>query len=324
MKSSAYQFAAVGDTSVLEWVERDLGVPGPDEVAIEQQAVGVNYIDIYHRNGTYPLPLPSGIGVEGAGVVTAVGGNVDFLKPGDRVAYAGGPPGAYADTRCLPAARVVKVPDGIDLTIAAAMLFKGLTAWYLTHQTWPVKAGETVLLHAAAGGVGLIAAQWITSAGATLIGVVSSEEKRERLAAVGVEHIIVNGDGGFAGAVREIAPQGVDVVYDSVGKTTFAGSLDSLRQRGMLVSYGTASGPIPQNDGGIFGAKGSLYFTRCTIAHYMARRDQLETGAAALFAAILDGTLRPGEMQSYPLHNAALAQRALESRKTSGSLILIP
>lgn len=318
----AYKFSATGGPDVLTWVEAEVAAPGADEVMIDHAAIGVNYIDIYHRTGVYPLPLPSGIGVEGAGVVSAVGSNVTFVKPGDRIAYAGGPPGAYSTGRLVPAGRVVQIPDGVSFEVAAALLFKGLTAQYLIHAAYPVKAGETVLLHAAAGGVGRIAVQWLKHIGASVIGVVSTAEKAAVAKAAGADHVIIDADGSFAPKVREIAPNGVDVVYDSVGKTTFAGSLDSLKQRGMLVSFGTSSGPIPPNDGGIFGAKGSLYFTRPSIAHYMARRDQLEPGAASLFDMLQKGVVTSDRITTYPLADAAKAQADLEARKTAGSLVL--
>jgi NADPH2:quinone reductase len=322
MNYGAFKFTAPGGPEVLTWVEAEVAAPGPDEVLIEHAAIGVNYIDIYHRTGFYPLPLPSGLGVEGAGTVKAVGSNVSFVKPGDRVAYAGGPPAAYSTGRLIPAGRVVKIPDAVSFEVAAALLFKGLTAQYLIHAAYPVKAGETVLLHAAAGGVGRIAAQWLKHIGATVIGVVSTDEKAKIAKAAGVDHVIVDTDGSFAPKVREIAANGVDVVYDSVGKTTFAGSLDSLKQRGMMVSFGTSSGPIPPNDGGIFGAKGSLYFTRPSIAHYMARRDQLEPGAASLFEMLEKGIVTADKITSYKLADAAKAQADLEARKTVGSLVL--
>jgi NADPH2:quinone reductase len=323
MNYGAFKFTATGGLEVLTWVEAEVADSGPDEVLIEHGAVGVNYIDIYHRTGFYPLPLPSGLGVEGAGTVKVVGSNVKHVSAGDRVAYAGGPPGAYSTGRLIPAGRVVKIPDGVSFEVAAGMLFKGLTAQYLIHAAYPVKSGETVLLHAAAGGVGRIAAQWLKHIGATVIGVVGTDEKAAIAKAAGADHVIVDADGSFAPKVREIAPNGVDVVYDSVGKTTFAGSLDSLRQRGMMVSFGTSSGPIPPNDGGIFGAKGSLYFTRPSIAHYMARRDQLEPGAAALFEALQNGVVTADKITTYKLADAAQAQADLEARKTVGSLVLI-
>jgi NADPH:quinone reductase len=322
MSDGAFKFSATGGPDVLTWIEAEIAAPGPDEVLIDHAAIGVNYIDIYHRTGLYPLPLPSGIGVEGAGAVRAVGSNVTHVKPGDRVAYAGGPPAAYATARLVPAGRVVAVPNAISFDVAAGMLFKGLTAQYLIHAAYPVAAGETVLMHAAAGGVGRIATQWLTHIGAKVIAVVSTEDKAAGAKAAGAAHVIVDTEGTFAPKVREIAPDGVDIVYDSVGKTTFAGSLDSLRQRGMLVSFGTSSGTIPPNDGGILGAKGSLYFTRPSIAHYMARRDQLEPGAAAVFSALETGIVTPDQITTYALADAAKAQADLEARRTVGSLVL--
>jgi NADPH2:quinone reductase len=320
----AFRFSQTGGPEVLSWTEIELPAPGPDEIGLEHEAVGVNYIDIYHRTGAYPLPLPSGVGVEGAGRVTAVGGNVSHLSPGDRVAYVGGPPGAYAQVRLLPAGRAVKIPDWLDAKIAAATIFKGLTACYLVTQAYPVKAGETVLLHAAAGGVGRIAAAWLKHLGAHVIGVVGSEEKAAQARAAGVEHVVVSREGDFAPAVRALVPGGVDVVYDSVGRVTFAGSLDSLRPRGMLVSFGTASGPIPANDLGILGAKGSLYFTRCSIAHYMATNEQLRAGADQLFALLAAAVVPTDLVTTYPLREAARAQADLEGRRTAGSLVLLP
>lgn len=322
--TKAVRFSAPGGPEVLTFAEVTLAAPGPDEILLRHEAIGVNYIDIYHRTGAYPLPLPSGIGVEGAGVVLAAGSNVRHVAPGERVAYVGGPPGAYAETRLLPAARAVKIPDWLEASTAAAMIFKGLTAYYLVNKARPVKVGETVLFHAAAGGVGRIATAWLKHLGAHVIGVVGSEEKAAVAKAAGAEHVIVSRDGGFAPAVRALVPVGVDVVFDSVGHDTFAGSLDSLRPRGMLVSFGTASGPIPANDYGILGAKGSLYFTRCSIAHYMATNADIAEGAAALFALIADGTIPADSITTYPLSEAARAQADLEGRRTTGSLVLVP
>jgi NADPH2:quinone reductase len=322
MNYGAYKFSATGGPDVLTWTDVEVAAPGADDILIEHAAIGVNYIDIYHRTGLYPLPLPSGIGVEGAGIVRAVGSNVSFVKEGDRVAYAGGPPGAYSTGRLVPAGRVVKIPDAVSFEVAAALLFKGLTAQYLTHAAYPVKAGETVLLHAAAGGVGRIALQMLKHIGATVIAVVSTDAKADVATGLGADHVIIDTEGTFAPKVREIVPGGVDVVYDSVGRTTFTGSLDSLRQRGMMVSFGTSSGTIAPNDGGILGAKGSLYFTRPSIAHYMARRDQLEPGAESLFAMLTDGIVTADSITPYPLSDAAKAQADLEARKTIGSLVL--
>lgn len=324
MTHAAYKFAVAGGPDVLDWTELDLPAPGADEVSLVHEAIGVNYIDIYHRSGFYPLALPSGIGVEGAGIVKAIGGNVRHVGVGDRVAYAGGPPGAYATGRLVPAGRVVGIPDAVAMDVAAAMLFKGLTAQYLVKQAYPVQTGQTVLLHAAAGGVGRIASQWLKHLGATVIGVVGSNEKADLARGAGVDHVIVDSEGTFAPGVRALVPDGVDVVYDSVGKTTFHGSLDCLRPRGMMVSFGTSSGPIPSNDGGIFGAKGSLYFTRPSIAHYMAKREQIEAASGELFELIAGGAITADRISTYALKDAAKAHADLEARKTTGSLILVP
>ena len=324
MTHGAYAITTFGPAEAMTWVSATPGEPGATDIRIRHEAIGVNYIDIYHRTGVYPLPLPTGLGVEGAGIVEAVGSAVTHLAVGDRVAYAGGPPGAYADVRLVPAARAVRIPTGVSSEAAAALFFKGLTAQYLIKSAFPVAAGQTVLLHAAAGGVGLIATQWLHHLGAKVIAVVSTAEKAALAQAHGAAEVIVDSAGTFAPKVRELVPDGVDVVYDSVGKTTFAGSLDSLRTRGMMVSYGTASGPIPANDGGIFGAKGSLYFTRCSIAHYTARRDQLDAAAADLFDAIETGIVTFDEPRRYKLEAAVEAHRDLEGRRTTGSLLLIP
>jgi NADPH2:quinone reductase len=324
MVHGAYKVAAVGPAEVMEWVATEVGTPGADQIRLRHEAIGVNYIDVYHRAGVYPLPLPAGLGVEGAGIVEAVGSAVTHLKAGDRVVYAGGPPGAYADARLLPAARAVVIPEGIASDAAAALFFKGLTAQYLIRSTFPVQAGQWVLIHAAAGGVGLIACQWLLSLGANVIGVVGSEAKAALLQSFGVQHPIIDRDGTFAPKVRAIVPEGVDVVYDSVGKTTFTGSLDSLKVRGMLVGFGVSSGPVPSNDGAIFGAKGSLYYTRPSIAHYTATRAQLEGGAAELFGVVAQGIVKPGTITRYALKDAARAHRDLEARQTTGSVVLVP
>ena len=324
MTHGSYMITQFGPAEAMTWVSTTPGEPGATDIRLRHEAIGINYIDVYHRTGVYPLPLPSGLGVEGAGIVEAIGSAVTHLAVGDRVAYAGGPPGAYADVRMVPAARAVRLPDEVSSEAAAALFFKGLTAQYLIKSAYPVKAGETVLLHAAAGGVGQIASQWLHHLGASVIAVVGTPEKAALAKRHGAAEAIVDTDGTFAAKVRAIAPDGVDVVYDSVGKTTFAGSLDSLRVRGMMVSYGTASGPIPATDCGIFGAKGSLYFTRCSIAHYTARRDQLEAAAADLFDAIATGIVKFGEPRRYKLDAAVEAHRDLEQRRTTGSLLLIP
>jgi NADPH2:quinone reductase len=321
----AFKFASAGSPDVLEWVEEVAAAPGDGQLQVRHEAIGVNYIDVYHRSGAYPLPLPSGLGVEGVGVVTAVGAGVTGFAVGDRVVYAGGPPGAYATLRNVPAARSVKVPDDISAKTAASLFFKGLTAEYLIRRCFPVQAGQTVLFHAAAGGVGLIASQWLKALGASVIGTVSSYEKAALVRANGCDDAIIYTHESFVERVKEITKgQGVPVVYDSIGAQTFAGSLDCLSPRGTLVSFGTASGPVPLLDIGLLGAKGSLFVTRPSIAHYTAKRDELETGAAAVFEAIRDGTIRSVGHSEYALQDAREAHRDLEARRTSGSLLLIP
>lgn len=321
----AFKFSRTGGPDVLEWVSDQVPPPAEGQVQIRHEAIGVNYIDVYHRSGTYPLPLPSGIGVEGAGTIEAVGSGVSGLAVGDRVAYAGGPPGAYATIRNAPAARVVKLPADVSSKAAASLTFKGLTVEYLIRRCHQVKAGDFVLWHAAAGGIGLIACQWLKAMGATVIGTVGSEAKAKLVRANGCDHPIVYTKQSFVEQVKEITKgEGVAVVYDSVGAQTFGGSLDCLRMTGTLVSFGTSSGPVPPFDLGVLGAKGSLFVTRPSIAHYTAKRPDLEKGAAAVFEAIESGTIKTAGVTEYLLPDAAQAHRDLEARKTSGSLILIP
>jgi len=323
--AQGFKFSRVGSPDVLEWQEETLAAPGEGQVQLRHDAIGVNYIDIYHRSGAYPLPLPSGVGVEGVGRIQAVGPGVAGFAEGDRVAYAGGPPGAYATARNVPAARIVKLPDDIPSTTAASLFFKGLTVEYLVRRCFPVKAGDTVLFHAAAGGIGLIACQWLKKIGATVIGTVGSDDKANLVRAHGCDHAIVYTRENFVERVKECTGgEGVAVVYDSIGADTFAGSLDCLRPRGTLVSFGTASGPVPPLDLGILGAKGSLFVTRPSIAHYTAKRDEFEAGAAAVFDMISSGAIKPVGLKEYALRDAPAAQRDLEGRKTSGSLVLVP
>lgn len=323
--AKSFTFAQTGAPDVLTLADGPLAAPGEGQVQIRQEAIGINYIDVYHRSGTYPLPLPSGVGVEGAGVIEAIGPGVSGFNTGDRVVYAGGPPGAYATARNVPAARVVKLPDDVSMEDAASLFFKGLTVEYLIRRCFKVQAGDTVLLHAAAGGIGLIACQWLKALGATVIGTVGSDEKAALAKANGCTDTIVYTRENFVERVKEITGgAGVAAVYDSIGADTFMGSLDCLRPRGMLVSFGTASGPVPPLDLGILGAKGSLQVTRPSIAHYTAKRDELEAGAAAVFEMIRKGTLKAVGLKSYPLADAAKAQADLEGRKTAGSLVLIP
>jgi NADPH2:quinone reductase len=282
-------------------------------------------VDTYHRSGLYPLSLPGGLGSEGAGVVEAVGAGVTHVRPGDRVAYAGGPPGSYAEVRLMPADRLVKPPEAIGDRQAAAMMLKGMTVQYLLRRTYPVQPGETVLFHAAAGGVGLIACQWLKALGATTIGTVGSDPKAELARAHGCDHAVVYTREDFARRVREITGgRGVPVVYDSVGKSTFAGSLDCLRPRGLLVSFGNASGPVPPFELGVLAQKGSLYVTRPTLATYTATRADLEATAKDLFDVVLSGKVKVEVRHTYALKDAAQAHRDLEARKTTGAIVLLP
>lgn len=317
---------ATGDSSVLRWEKHDPGTPGPKEVRLNQEAVGLNYIDIYHRSGLYPLPgLPAVIGLEGAGVVESVGAEVTDVKPGDRVAYAGVPPGAYAETRCIPAHRLVPLPDGIDCRQAAGMMLRGMTARYLLHGCFPVKAGDRILIHAAAGGVGSIVSQWAHHLGAEVIGTVGSAEKAELAGQNGCRHPIRYDQVDFVEEVKEITGgRGVDVVYDGVGVATFMKSLDCLRPMGTMVSFGQASGTIPPLDIGLLSAKGSLFLTRPSLMAYTAQREDLLAHAADLFDVVSSGAVKIAIGQSYALADAAEAHRDLEARRTTGSTILIP
>ncbi len=321
----AIRFHQTGGPEVLAWEAVEPGEPGPGEARVRHEAVGLNFIDTYHRTGLYPLPLPSGIGLEGAGVVEAIGPGVTEVAVGDRVAYAGGPVGAYAEVRNLPAHRLLRLPDSISSRTAAAMMLQGLTAAYLLRKTYRVQAGDTVLIHAAAGGVGLIACQWAKALGATVIGTVGSPAKAELAKAHGCDHVINYSVENFTQRVREITGgEGVPVVYDGVGKDTFMGSLDCLRPLGMMVTYGNASGPVPPLDLLLLSQKGSLFVTRPTMMHYTAKREDLEALGAELFAVVVSGKVRIEINQTYALRDAAQAHRDLEARKTTGSTILVP
>jgi NADPH2:quinone reductase len=315
-----------GGPEALVWEEVEVGAPGPGEVRLKQTAVGLNYIDVYHRTGLYPVPsLPSAIGLEAAGVVEAVGEGVADLAVGDRVAYAAPPVGAYAEARLMPADRLVKLPERIDDRQAAAMMLQGMTVQYLIRRTYRVQPGETVLFHAAAGGVGLIACQWLSRLGATVIGTVGSAEKAALARAHGCHHTINYREEDFVARVKEITDgAGVPVVYDSVGKDTFEGSLTCLRPFGLMVSFGNASGPVPPFELGRLAALGSLYITRPTLMTYTAQRADLENAAAELFDAVLTAAVKIEVNQTYPLAEAAQAHRDLEARKTTGSTILLP
>jgi len=322
----AIRIHQLGGPEALAWDEVEVGAPGPGQVRLKQTAVGLNYIDVYHRTGLYPVPaLPSTIGLEAAGVVEEVGEGVADLAVGDRVAYASPPIGAYAEARLMPADRLVKLPEQIDERRAAAMMLQGMTVQYLVRRTYRVQPGETVLFHAAAGGVGLIACQWLSRLGATVIGTVGSKEKAALARAHGCHHTIDYREEDFVARVKEITDgDGVPVVYDSVGKDTFEGSLNCLRPFGLMVSFGNASGPVPPIDLGKLAALGSLYITRPTLMTYNARRADLENSAAELFDAVLTGAVKIEVNQTYPLAEAAQAHRDLEARKTTGSTILIP
>jgi len=322
----AIRYHTPGGPEALVWDDVGVGAPGPGQVRLKQTAVGLNYIDVYHRTGLYPVPaLPSGIGLEAAGVVEALGDGVTELAVGDRVAYASPPIGAYAEARLMPADRLIKLPDRIDDRQAAAMMLQGMTVQYLIRRTYRVQPGETVLFHAAAGGVGLIACQWLSRLGATVIGTVGSEEKAALARAHGCHHTINYRDEDFVARVKEITDgAGVPVVYDSVGKDTFEGSLSCLRPFGLMVNFGNSSGPVPPFDLGRLAALGSLYITRPTLMTYTARRSDLENAAAELFDAVLTGAVKIEVNQTYPLAEAAQAHRDLEARKTTGSTILLP
>ncbi len=321
----AIRIERTGGPEVLCWTQLEVGDLRPGELRLRHTAVGVNYIDIYFRSGLYPLSLPSGLGLEAAGVVEAVGSGVTEFKPGDRVAYASPPIGAYAEQRCMPADRVVKLPEGLAERTAAAAMLKGLTAHYLIFRTYPVKRGEVILLHAAAGGVGSLLGQWARQLGATVIGTVGSAEKAELARSHGCHHVINYRTEDFAARVRELTGgRGVDVVYDSVGAATFEGSLNSLRRMGMLVSFGNASGQVPAFEPALLAAKGSLFFTRPSLMDYTARREDLVSGAAALFRVLLAGAVRVEVSRTYPLREAAQAHRDLETRQTTASLVLLP
>jgi NADPH2:quinone reductase len=320
----AIRIHQTGGPEVLTLEEVALAAPGAGEARVRQTAVGVNYVDVYHRTGVYPLPLPTGIGVEAAGVVEEVGGGVSHVRPGDRVAYVS-PPGSYAEARVVAADRLVKLPDGIPDRTAAGAMLKGLTVHALVRRTYPVKPGETVLVHAAAGGVGTIMVQWLKALGATVIATVGSDEKAKVARAHGADHVVVYTKESFPERVRALTGgAGVAVVYDSVGKATWEGSLDSLRPFGLMVTFGNASGAVPPLDVGVLGRKGSLYVTRPSVFGYVARREDLERGASELFEVIRSGKVKIDVTRTFPLAAAAEAHRALEARATTGSIVLLP
>lgn len=325
MSTKAIRIHAHGGPEVLRWEDMPTPEPGPGEALVHHEAVGLNYIDIYFRIGLYKIPhLPATLGLEGAGVVRAVGEGVTEVAVGDRVAYAGGPLGSYATDRVIAADRLVKLPDSIDFATGAAMMLQGMTAQYLIRRTYRVQEGETIVVHAAAGGVGLILCQWAKHLGVRVIGVVSTEEKAELARAHGAGHTVV-GHQNLAAEVKRITGGAmVPVVYDSVGKDTFLPSLDSLAPLGLMVSYGNASGPVPPVELGMLAAKGSLFLTRPSLSTYTAKRADLVAVAEDLFSVVASGAVKIRVNQTFPLAEAATAQTAMEERRTTGSTVLIP
>jgi NADPH2:quinone reductase len=325
IQSKAIKMMQVGGPEVLQWVDIEVAAPGPDEVRVVHEAIGLNFIDVYFRKGVYPQPLPGWLGMEASGVIESVGSNVKHVKAGDRVAYAGKPAGAYSQVRVMPAEIVVKLPDAISFEMGAAMMLQGLTVNYLLTDSYKVQAGDTVLFHAAAGGVGLIAMQWLKLLGATVIGTVGSEEKAALAKSYGCDHTILYTKEDFVARTKELTNgKGVNVVYDSIGKDTFMQSLDCLKPRGMMVTYGNASGPVPPIDVGILGVKGSLKLTRPTVMTYAHDRSLLEPMSAELFDKVINGKIKIEINQRYQLQDAAQAHRDLEDRKTTGSTIFLP
>lgn len=322
----AVRIYETGGPAVMRWENHDPGGPEAGEVRLRQEAVGLNFIDVYHRTGLYPLPaLPAVLGLEGAGVVESVGAGVSGFQPGDRVAYAGIPPGAYAQVRCIAAHRLLRLPAGISTRQAAGMMLRGMTARYLLYGCYPVKAGDRILIHAAAGGVGSIVCQWASHLGAEVIGTVGSAKKAETARKNGCHHPILYTEVDFAERVDSITGgRGVDVVYDSVGKATFMQSMDCLRPMGTMVSFGQASGAVPPMDIGILAEKGSLFLTRPSLMTYTARREDLAAHARDLFEVVEKRAVTISIGQAYPLKDAARAHRDLEERKTTGSTVLIP
>ncbi len=320
----AIRMHQTGGPEVMRWEEVEVGQPGAGEVRVRNTAIGLNFIDTYHRTGLYPMPLPTTLGMEGAGVIEAIGPRVKGFKVGDRVAYAN-PIGSYAEVCLRPIARLVKIPAGVDDRIAAAIMLKGMTAWYLCKRTYKVAKGDTIVVHAAAGGVGQILSQWCKYLGATVIGTVGSEEKAPLAKKAGCKHVIVTAKEDFVARVKEITKaKGVPVVYDGVGKDTFMGSLDCLAPRGYMVSCGNASGAVTQFNPGLLAAKGSLFLTRPTLFNYTATPEDLAAAARDLFAVVKKNVVKISINQTYPLREAAQAHRDLEGRKTTGSTVLLP
>ena len=326
-RAHAVRFDRTGGPDVLEWREVDVPDPGPGEVLVRHTAVGLNFVDTYFRSGLYPARLPSGLGMEAAGVVEAVGAGVDDLSVGDRVAYGTGPLGAYAELVTVPASGLVRVPDAVDDQTAAAIMLKGLTVQYLLHQTYDVGPGTVLLGHAAAGGVGLILGQWAKALGATVIGTASTPVKRELALANGYDHVIAyrDEDVDVPEAVRDLTDgRGVDVVYDGVGADTFEASMDSLRPRGLLVTYGNASGPVPAFEPSVLATKGSLFVTRPTLGSYADSPARTQAMADDLFSVVASGDVSITIGQTIPLADAAQAHAELEAGRTTGSTVLLP
>ena len=321
----AISMDTVGGPEVMQWVEVAVGAPGPGEARVRHEAVGLNYIDVYFRSGVNPQPLPSGLGMEGAGIVEAVGEGVTHVQVGDRVAYAGRPNGAYAQARVMPAKLLIKLPDALSFEQGAAMMLQGLTVEYLLNRVYKAKAGDVVVLHAAAGGVGLLACQWAKALGVTVIGTVSTPEKAELAKAHGCTHVVMAGSGTLVQTVKELTHgQGVPVVFDSVGKDTFTESLDCIAPLGLMVSFGNASGPVAPFELAQLAMRGSLAITRPTLMTFTERREWLESMAQNLFEMVLSGKINIPVNQRYELKNVAQAHRDLEARKTTGSTILMP
>ncbi len=323
--TKAIRIDRTGGPDVMTWSDISVGAPGPGQVLVRHTAVGLNYIDTYHRSGLYPVPLPSGLGLEAAGVVEAIGDGVTTLKPGDRVAYGTGPLGAYSEAALCAADRITKVPDGIDDRTAAAIMLKGMTVQYLVRRTYVVQPGDTVLIHAAAGGVGLIACQWAKHLGATVIGTVGSEDKAALAKAHGCDYPILYRSEDVVARVKEITDgRGVPVVYDGVGKDTWEMSLDCLAPLGTMVSFGNASGAVPAFEPALLAQKGSLFLTRPTLFHYTMTPEDLRRTAEDLFFMVLKGAVSIRIDQTYPLADAAQAHRDLEARQTTGATVLLP
>jgi NADPH2:quinone reductase len=322
--AKAIRFSETGGPEVLRLETVEVGEPGPGQARVRHSYVAVNFIDIYFRTGRYPLPLPNGIGSDAVGVVEAVGPGVTDIKAGDRVGYLLGPQGAYSDVRLMPADVLIPLPEGVSDRTASTLMMKGMTAQYLFRQVFPLKGGETILYHAAAGGVGLVACQWARAIGVTMIGTVSTDEKAEVAKAHGCAHTIVTSRENIAERVREITGgKGVPVVYDSVGKDTLMASLDSLQPRGTLVSNGTSSGPVVI-DSQLLAVKGSIWFTRPAMVHYAAPRSHMLAMADELFGLVRAGKIKGDPNQTFALADAAEAHRALESRRTTGATVLVP